>query len=140
MANDAEHRSATDRAGGRLITPDDIGEAMQWLRDRQSQTRVTTLEKRRLRWHLGFMLYFVLFCSLIDIGMGHAQEMAIAIATLAVLHFAAREYRYVVRLAKRAAVNVLRSNMAIVSGPMPPGLCVMAEAMVCRPAKSTVAN
>ncbi len=60
--------SATDRAGGRLITPDDIGEAMQWLRDRQSQARVTTLEKRRLGdgvWDS--WLYFVCFCGVMTL-------------------------------------------------------------------------
>ena len=60
--------SATDRAGGRLITPDEIGEAMQWLRDRQSQARVTTLEKRRLGdgvWDS--WIYFVLFCSVMTL-------------------------------------------------------------------------
>ncbi len=59
---------ATDRAGGRLITPDDIGEAMQWLRDRQSQARVMTLEKRRLGdgvWDS--WLYFVIFCSIMSL-------------------------------------------------------------------------
>lgn len=60
--------NATDRAGGRLITPDEIGEAMQWLRDRQSQARVTTLEKRRLGdgvWDS--WVYFVLFCSIMSL-------------------------------------------------------------------------
>lgn len=60
--------SATDRAGGRLVTPDEIDEAMQWLRDRQTQARVTTLEKRRLGdgvWDS--WLYFVLFCGLMSL-------------------------------------------------------------------------
>lgn len=59
---------ATDRAGGRVITPNEIGEAMQWLRDRQSQARVTTLEKRRLGdgvWDS--WLYFVLFCGVMSL-------------------------------------------------------------------------
>ncbi len=60
--------SATDRAGGRLIAVDDIGEAMQWLRDRQSQARVTTLEKRRLGdgvWDS--WLYFSIFCAIMSL-------------------------------------------------------------------------
>ena len=59
---------STERAGGRVITPAEIGEAMQWLRDRQSQARVTTLEKRRLGdgvWDS--WLYFVLFCGVMSL-------------------------------------------------------------------------
>ncbi|MCC6508568.1 MAG: hypothetical protein IT423_05650, partial [Pirellulaceae bacterium] len=63
--------AATERAGGRLITPDEIGEAMQWLRDRQSQSRVTTLEKRRLGDGLwDSWLFLFLFCGVLSLEWG----------------------------------------------------------------------
>ncbi len=40
--------SANKSAGGQLLLPEDIGQGIQWLRDRQETVKVTTLEKRRL--------------------------------------------------------------------------------------------
>lgn len=60
--------AASDRAGGRLIAPDEVSDAMQWLRQRQAQARVTTLEKRRLGdgvWDS--WLYFALFCGVLTL-------------------------------------------------------------------------
>ncbi len=60
--------AATEVAGGRLITPDEIPEVMDWLRKRQLQSRVTTVEKRRLGDGLwDAWLYFALFCGLMTL-------------------------------------------------------------------------
>ena len=62
MANLA---SANNAAGGHLLLPEDIADGIQWLRDRQETTKVTTLEKRRLgdaAWDS--WLYLVIFCGL----------------------------------------------------------------------------
>ncbi len=57
--------SANKAAGGQLYLPEDIRDALEWLRNRQDKTKVTTLEKRRLgdaAWDS--WLYLVLFCGL----------------------------------------------------------------------------
>lgn len=57
--------SANKAAGGKLLLPEDIRDGIEWLRDRQETTKVTTLEKRRLgdaAWDS--WLYLVLFCGL----------------------------------------------------------------------------
>ncbi len=62
MANLA---SANNAAGGRLLLPENIAEGIEWLRNRQETTKVTTLEKRRLgdaAWDS--WLYLILFCGL----------------------------------------------------------------------------
>ena len=60
--------AASELAGGRLIGPDELQDALQWLRERQSESRVTTLEKRRLGdgvWDS--WLYFALFCGVLTL-------------------------------------------------------------------------
>lgn len=60
--------AASELAGGRLINPDELSDALDWLRKRQAESRVTTLEKRRLGdgvWDS--WLYFALFCSIMSI-------------------------------------------------------------------------
>jgi uncharacterized membrane protein len=55
---------AGEMAGSRLISRDDLPATLDWLRKRQAETRVTTLEKRRLGdgvWDS--WLYFILFCG-----------------------------------------------------------------------------
>ncbi|MGN6135522.1 MAG: hypothetical protein ACTHOU_13630, partial [Aureliella sp.] len=60
--------AASELAGGRLINPDGLGEALQWLRKRQAESRVTTLEKRRLGDGLwDSWLYFALFCGIMSL-------------------------------------------------------------------------
>ncbi|MFO1064038.1 MAG: hypothetical protein U0892_09260 [Pirellulales bacterium] len=57
--------AAAEPAGGRLITIDDIPDTMKWLRERQAESRVTTVEKRRLgdgTWDA--WLYFISFCGI----------------------------------------------------------------------------
>lgn len=63
--------SANRSAGGQLIYPNEIGTAIEWLRQRQDATKVTTVEKRRLgdaAWDA--WLYLVLFCLLMSIEWG----------------------------------------------------------------------
>ncbi|MCA9181100.1 MAG: hypothetical protein KDA51_06590, partial [Planctomycetales bacterium] len=58
-------------AGGQLISPEEIGVALDWLRERQKATQVTTLEKRRLgdrAWDAWLVL--VLFCALMSCEWG----------------------------------------------------------------------
>jgi uncharacterized membrane protein len=56
--------SASEIAGGRLIQPEEIEEALQWLRARQADSRVTTIEKRRLGDGLAdAWIYFLLFSA-----------------------------------------------------------------------------
>ena len=57
--------SSNKAAGGQLLLPEDIRDGIEWLRNRQDKTKVTTLEKRRLgdaAWDS--WLYLVLFCAL----------------------------------------------------------------------------
>lgn len=57
--------SANNAAGGRLLLPENIADGIDWLRDRQETTKVTTLEKRRLgdaAWDS--WLYLIVFCGL----------------------------------------------------------------------------
>ncbi len=57
--------SANNAAGGRLLLPENIADGIEWLRDRQETTKVTTLEKRRLgdaAWDS--WLYLIVFCGL----------------------------------------------------------------------------
>lgn len=57
--------SANNAAGGRLLLPENIADGIEWLRQRQETTKVTTLEKRRLgdaAWDS--WLYLILFCGL----------------------------------------------------------------------------
>ncbi len=57
--------SANKAAGGQLLLPEDVEEGIEWLRNRQETTKVTTLEKRRLgdaAWDS--WLYLVLFTGL----------------------------------------------------------------------------
>ncbi|MDX1928698.1 MAG: glutamine amidotransferase [Pirellulaceae bacterium] len=57
--------SANNAAGGRLLLPEDIADGIEWLRNRQETTKVTTLEKRRLgdaAWDS--WLYLIIFCGL----------------------------------------------------------------------------
>lgn len=59
--------SANQTAGGKLVLPENIGEAIAWLRERQEATKVTTIEKRRLgdaAWDA--WLYLVLFCVILS--------------------------------------------------------------------------
>jgi hypothetical protein len=63
--------SANAVAGGQLFAPEDIGQAIQWLRDRQDATKVTTVEKRRLgdaAWDAWLTL--AIFCILMSIEWG----------------------------------------------------------------------
>ncbi len=57
--------SANNAAGGRLLLPENIADGIDWLRERQETTKVTTLEKRRLgdaAWDS--WLYLIIFCGL----------------------------------------------------------------------------
>jgi hypothetical protein len=57
--------SANKAAGGHLLLPEDIADGIEWLRNRQETTQVTTLEKRRLgdaAWDS--WLYLIIFCGL----------------------------------------------------------------------------
>lgn len=63
--------SANQTAGGQLVLPEEVGVALQWLRERQEATKVVTLEKRRLgdaAWDA--WLYLILFCGLMSIEWG----------------------------------------------------------------------
>jgi uncharacterized membrane protein len=63
--------SANNSAGGQLLLPEDVGRGLEWLRDRQETTKVTTLEKRRLgdaAWDS--WLYLVIFCGLLSCEWG----------------------------------------------------------------------
>lgn len=63
--------SANQAAGGQLVLPEEIGVALDWLRERQEATKVVTVEKRRLgdaAWDA--WLYLVLFCLLMSIEWG----------------------------------------------------------------------
>lgn len=63
--------SANAVAGGQLLLPEDAGEAIQWLRDRQEATQVTTIEKRQLgdaAWDA--WLYLIVFCILMSAEWG----------------------------------------------------------------------
>lgn len=65
MSNLASTNSA---AGGRVLLPDEIGEALSWLKQRQDETKIKTVEKRRLgdaAWDS--WLYLTLFCLLLSI-------------------------------------------------------------------------
>lgn len=57
--------AANQAAGGQLVLPEEIGVALDWLRQRQQATQVFTVEKRRLgdgTWDAWLVL--VLFCAL----------------------------------------------------------------------------
>lgn len=57
--------SANAAAGGQRVLPEDVGAALQWLRERQDATRITTLQRRRLgdaAWDA--WLYLVVFSLL----------------------------------------------------------------------------
>ena len=57
--------SANNAAGGHLYLPENIADGIEWLRNRQETTKVTTLAKRRLgdaAWDS--WLYLVIFCGL----------------------------------------------------------------------------
>ena len=59
--------SSNQAAGAQLFYPENVGEALQWFRDRQATTRVTTIEKRRLddaAWDA--WVYLVIFCALMS--------------------------------------------------------------------------
>lgn len=63
--------SANQAAGGQLILPEDIGRALDWFRDRQDATKVTTIEKRRLgdaAWDAWLTL--AVFCIVMSIEWG----------------------------------------------------------------------
>ena len=63
--------AANQAAGGQLILPEEIGVALDWLRERQKATQVTTLERRRLgdrAWDAWLVL--VLFCVLMSCEWG----------------------------------------------------------------------
>jgi hypothetical protein len=63
--------SANRAAGGKLILPEEIGSAMEWLRQRQESTKVVTVEKRRLGdgvWDA--WLYLVVFSLLMSVEWG----------------------------------------------------------------------
>ena len=63
--------SANQLAGGRLVFPEKAGEAIDWFRQRQQATKVTTIEKRRLgdaAWDS--WLFLVLFCGLMSAEWG----------------------------------------------------------------------
>ncbi len=60
--------SANQLAGGRLLFPENVGEAIDWFRERQQATKVATIEKRRLgdgAWDS--WMFLVLFCALMSI-------------------------------------------------------------------------
>lgn len=59
--------SSNQAAGAKLYYPEDVDEALQWFRDRQATTRVTTVEKRRLgdaAWDA--WVYLLIFCALMS--------------------------------------------------------------------------
>lgn len=63
--------SANQAAGGRLYLPEDVGQALEWFRNRQDATKVTTIEKRRLgdaAWDAWLTL--AVFCVLMSIEWG----------------------------------------------------------------------
>jgi uncharacterized membrane protein len=63
--------SANQSAGGQLLKPEDIGQGIQWLRERQETVKVTTLEKRRLgdaAWDS--WIYLIVFCGLMSCEWG----------------------------------------------------------------------
>jgi hypothetical protein len=63
--------AANAPAGGQVVFPEEIGQAIQWLRERQQATQVTTIEKRRLgdaAWDA--WLYLVIFCALMSLEWG----------------------------------------------------------------------
>lgn len=63
--------SANRIAGGQRILPEEIDQAIDWLRKRQDATKVTTVEKRRLgdaAWDA--WLYLVIFCALMSTEWG----------------------------------------------------------------------
>lgn len=63
--------SANQPAGGLQVLPDEIGKAIQRLRDRQQASKVSTIEKRKLgdaAWDS--WLYLVLFCILMSVEWG----------------------------------------------------------------------
>ncbi|GIW96806.1 MAG: membrane protein [Pirellulaceae bacterium] len=68
MANLA---AANQGAGGRLVTPDQVDEVLQWLEARQAETKVSVVEKRKLGdsavdgWFL-----LTLFCMVMTIEWG----------------------------------------------------------------------
>ncbi len=60
--------AANSAAGGRVVAAEEIDEAIDWLRDRQAATKVTSIEKRRLgdaAWDS--WLYLILFCGLMSL-------------------------------------------------------------------------
>ena len=60
--------SANKAAGGQLFLPEEVGQAIKWLRDRQDATKMTTIEKRRLgdaAWDA--WLYLAIFSILLSI-------------------------------------------------------------------------
>ncbi len=63
--------SANQAAGGQLVLPEEVGVALDWLRQRQDATKVRVVEKRRLgdaAWDAWLVL--VLFCLLMSIEWG----------------------------------------------------------------------
>ncbi len=63
--------SANAPAGGRFVLPEDVGEAIEWLRERQEATKVKTIQKRGLgdaAWDA--WLYLVVFCVLMSFEWG----------------------------------------------------------------------
>lgn len=63
--------SANKSAGGQLFLPDQIGQAVDWLRKRQNATKVMVIEKRRLgdaAWDA--WLYLTIFCILMGVEWG----------------------------------------------------------------------
>ncbi len=63
--------AANQAAGGQLVIPDEVGVALDWLRERQEATQVVTLEKRRLgdgAWDA--WLYLLVFCALMSLEWG----------------------------------------------------------------------
>ncbi len=60
--------SANAAAGGKLFLPEDVGQAIQWFRDRNDAAKITTIEKRRLgdaAWDAWLTL--AAFCILMSI-------------------------------------------------------------------------
>ncbi len=60
--------AANQSAGGQLLQPDQIGSAVDWLRERQTETQVKVVEKRRLgdaAWDA--WLYLLVFCILMSV-------------------------------------------------------------------------
>lgn len=63
--------SANQAAGGKLFLPEDIGKAIEYFREKQQATQVTTVEKRRLgdaAWDA--WLYLAIFCVVMSIEWG----------------------------------------------------------------------